>query len=290
MQKKQGANPITRESLTPKAEATVEKAEKVATRVLHTDTKWEKQGNKFKRPTVVRVSRPSVEATDAVIETADDAAARVATKKSGSIKPEPKDSPKEETQRPKHDLPRADIGMVEKKTAVMITPPPQVRPEPELPRDGRGVNRFTADKVRRPKADDDGDTEITDRPEYSERALLRLVNLVYDPIAALTMLEGAGVHPSESHLLSLTKINSSKEAWFWAHQITKEAAYRKYVEHIQVDWPLSQVLRVAFLLARRSITNIPGQCGPGFTTAVNVALEQNIIRQEEAAERADWTK
>lgn len=286
MPNKRATNPVTKEPLSPIAEVSVEMPRADRARVEKTRTEQPQK----KRPAVFRASRPSVEMTDAVMRAAEAAEAKDTTKKASGEKSQTKAAPKEEKLRPKHDLPHAEIGMVVKKEVAMITPPPQARVTPEPPKDSRGLNRFTPDKVRRAKAEDDGDPELTDRPEYSERALLRLVNLVYDPIAALTMLEGAGVHPSESHLLSLTKINSSKEAWFWAHQITKEAAYRKYVEHIPVDWPLSQVLRVAFLLARRSITNIPGQCGPGFTTAVNVALEQNIIKQEEAAERADWTK
>ncbi len=115
---------------------------------------------------------------------------------------------------------------------------------------------------------------------YSDEVMLRLVNLIYDPLASLLFKE-SGLHADEAHLLSLTRINSSKEAWYWAQQIAKEAAYNKYVQKIPCNWPISQVQRVAFLLARRSI---PGTCGPGFMLGVGLAQEQNITKSEEPGE------
>lgn len=131
---------------------------------------------------------------------------------------------------------------------------------------------------------EDTTEERKQSPAYSDEVMLRLTNLIYDPLATL-LFDQAGIHPDEAHLLSLTRINSSREAAFWAQQISKEAAYNRYIKHHPCTWPISQVWRVAFLLARRSI---PGVCGPGFTMGVSLAQEQSITKSEEAGEEGDW--
>jgi len=126
--------------------------------------------------------------------------------------------------------------------------------------------------------------ELKQRPDYSEDVQLRLTNLIYDPLATM-LFENAGIHPDEAHLLSLTRINSSREAAAWAQQITREAIYNIYVNKHACDWSPSQIWRVAFLLARRSI---PGTCGPGFMLGVGLAQEQSITKQEEPSEEKEW--
>lgn len=126
--------------------------------------------------------------------------------------------------------------------------------------------------------------ELKNRPDYSEEVQLRLTNLIYDPLATM-LFENAGIHPDEAHLLSLTRINSSREAASWAQQITREAIYQQYVNGHACTWPASQIWRVAFLLARRSI---PGTCGPGFMLGVGLAQEQNITKEEGDVESKEW--
>ncbi len=135
-------------------------------------------------------------------------------------------------------------------------------------------------KRSRQEVDEDVAEGMKLSPPYSDAVMLRLVNLIYDPLATILFRE-AGLHADEAHLLSLTRVNSSKEAWYWAQQIAKEAAYNKYVQKIPCNWPISQVQRIAFLLARRSI---PGTCGPGFMLGVGLAQEQNITKSEEPGE------
>ena len=152
--------------------------------------------------------------------------------------------------------------------------------------DGRGmmVPPYQQVKVNTVRPDGVDTEKVKANPHYSEEVQLRLVNLIYDPLATLLFKEG-GIDPDEAHLLSLTKINSSREAWFWATQFQKEAAFNRYVLRFPCKWPLSRVLRVAFLLARRSI---PGQMGPGFMLGVGLAQEQNIMKAEEAGEESNW--
>lgn len=142
------------------------------------------------------------------------------------------------------------------------------------------ASRLSAPKKQKDPAD------LSNRPEYSSEVQLRVVNLTLDPISSMTrFLEEVGIHPDEAHLLSLTRINSSREALHWANQVTKEAAFEIYVNKRTCRYPLSQIRRMAFLLARRSI---PGACGAGFTAAVNIAMEQNITQSEEAGEQSAW--
>lgn len=152
---------------------------------------------------------------------------------------------------------------VAKRTANPMLPPP-----PPPPRRSKQ------------EIDEDVSEGMKQSPPYSDEVMLRLVNLIYDPLATILFRE-AGMHADEAHLLSLTRVNSSKEAWYWAQQIAKEAAYNKYVQKIPCNWPISQVQRIAFLLARRSI---PGTCGPGFMLGVGLAQEQNITKSEEPGE------
>ena len=128
------------------------------------------------------------------------------------------------------------------------------------------------------------EVDMKSRPCYSDEVMLKLVNLLYDPLAT-DLIREAGITADEAHLMSLTRINTSKEAWYWAQQIAKEAAYNKYAKGHVCSWPVSRIQRVAFLLARRSI---PGSCGPGFMLGVGLAQEQSIVKAEEASEEDTW--
>ena len=139
-------------------------------------------------------------------------------------------------------------------------------------------------RISKAKSRDEVNEDLKSRPDYSEEVQLRLTNLIYDPLATM-LFENAGIHPDEAHLLSLTRINSSREAAAWAQQITREAIYNIYVNRHKCDWAPSQIWRVAFLLARRSIA---GTCGPGFMLGVGLAQEQSITKQEEPSEEKEW--
>ncbi len=121
---------------------------------------------------------------------------------------------------------------------------------------------------------------------YSDEYMLKMANLVFDPMA-LELCKQAGLK-DEGHLLGLTRINSSKEAFYWARQMTLEAAYNRdndpeLLEKLGDDkWPLSKVFRVAFLLLRRSLEM------KGFMLGVGLAQEQSIMKTEETGEGTEW--
>ena len=122
---------------------------------------------------------------------------------------------------------------------------------------------------------------------YSEEAILKMVNLIYDPLTIALCAE-IGI-ADEAHLLSLTLINSSREAWHWSVQMMKEAALTQRVRIHKGDllklhqrsWQLSKVQRIAFLLARRSLMMT------AFKLGVGLAQEQNIAKAEEEEEPYD---
>lgn len=117
--------------------------------------------------------------------------------------------------------------------------------------------------------------ELKRSPHYSEEAMLKMVNLLYDPLTT-QLCEEVGI-AAQAQLLSLTRINSSREAFFWATQMAKEATF-----NTERKWPLSQIIRTAFLLARRSIDM------KAFMLGVGLAQEQAITKTEETGEDADW--
>ena len=168
--------------------------------------------------------------------------------------------------------------MANPNTKAMVETPPKNGHEAELP-------RASAADLRKAQAEASGSTRYKNKTYYSDDVQLRLINLIYDPLAQ-KLFAHAGIDPDEAHLLGLTRINSSREAMYWAQQIAKEAAFNKYVRHIECDWPISQVQRIAFMLARRSI---PGECGPAFMAGVQLANEQAIQKEEQkAGEPVDW--
>lgn len=128
------------------------------------------------------------------------------------------------------------------------------------------------------------DNGLVGTAAYSDQAQLRMINLTFDPLAD-SLFKNAGIDPDEARLLSLTRINTSLEAMRWAQQIAREAAFNIYVNHIQCEWSIAKIRRIAFLLARRSL---PTVMGGGFIAAVNVAQQQNIAKSEEAAEEDGW--
>jgi hypothetical protein len=137
----------------------------------------------------------------------------------------------------------------------------------------------------RGESEDSGVGPLLDRSEYSDKVQLRLVNLIFDPLSNLSKEAAkAGLHPDDAHLLGLTRVSNSREALYWANQIAREAAFNKYVLKQECDWSIGRIHRLSFLIARRSI---PGMCGAGFTTAINVAMEQSISRSEESSEESE---
>jgi hypothetical protein len=135
---------------------------------------------------------------------------------------------------------------------------------------------------KRPR--DPNSDELKDKPYYSDEAQLRMINLTFDPLASALFREN-GIDPDEAHLMGLTRINNSREAMLWANGIAREAAFNKYVNHMDSVWPVSKIRRIAFLIMRRSL---PMVMGGGFVAAVNVAQEQNITKGEEASEESNW--
>lgn len=125
---------------------------------------------------------------------------------------------------------------------------------------------------------------LKQRPYYSDEVMLKLVNLLYDTVV-VDLFHEAGLKADIAHLIGLTRINNSREAWYWAQRIAKEAAYNKYAKGFTPSWSIGEIQMVAFLLARRSI---PGQVGPGFMLGVGLAQEQSITKAEEAGEEADF--
>jgi len=125
---------------------------------------------------------------------------------------------------------------------------------------------------------DVSDSEVLKQKSYySDEALLKMVNLLYDPLT-LSFIEETGLK-EEAHLLSLTRINSSKEAYFWAVQIAKEAI----LNNPKRTWPISKIIRVGFLLARRSIDM------KAFMLGVGLAQEQALTKGENGVEEdAEW--
>ena len=138
------------------------------------------------------------------------------------------------------------------------------------------------------EVDDVEEPDLKSKPYYSDEAMIKMINLLYDPIVA-TLCREAGI-ADEAQLLSLTKINSSREAWYWAQQIAKEAFYHRYNRDPNAPpmpknyrrWPISKIQRVAFLLARRSLDMKAFQLGVG------LANEQNIVKSEEGGEEDNW--
>jgi len=111
---------------------------------------------------------------------------------------------------------------------------------------------------------------------YSDEALLKMVNLLYDPLT-VALVKQIGIS-DEAHLLSLTRINSSREAYFWSVQIAKESALNP-----DRTWRISKIIRVAFLLARRSLDM------RAFMLGVGLAQEQALTKSDEGVgEEAEW--
>ena len=103
------------------------------------------------------------------------------------------------------------------------------------------------------------------RTYTTDEAQLRLVNLIYDT--------------DEAHILSLTRIRTSREAFLHATQITREAALLKSRD--PVTTPLSKVWRHAYLLLARSIDM------HAFNMAVGLARGQAEAEADAASEEAE---
>lgn len=115
--------------------------------------------------------------------------------------------------------------------------------------------------------------ELKQRAIYSDEVQLRVVNLIFDPSELSFIKE---MVKDEVNLLSLTRINSSREIFVWAKQIVREAALSQ-----KRQWPLEKIFRVAFLFARRSLNM------DGFKEAIKVAQEQSIAKSEDVGEEYD---
>jgi len=165
----------------------------------------------------------------------------------------------------------------------VTTPPKASSAEP------RNLAREEKQKPKHDPANDDRD-ELKRHPSYSDEAMLRLTNVIFDPMVAELCRE-ANIK-DEAQLLSFTKINSSREAIYWANQIAKEAYINRYkpggkTTHTDGTplWPIRKVRRVAFLLLRRSM---PGTVGGAFALGVGLAQEQQITKSEEGGEEDSW--
>lgn len=125
-------------------------------------------------------------------------------------------------------------------------------------------------KEREPRTAD----KLTNLPHYSNEAMLKMVNVLFDP-SMLSLSKELGIK-DEANLLSLTRINSSREIFVWAKQITREAALNPHRQ-----WKLGRIFRTSFLFARRSIDM------KAFTMGIGLAQEQNIAKSEESGEEYD---
>jgi len=183
----------------------------------------------------------------------------------------------------KKDIKKTGRGAAPREVSKEI--PKMVSKEVAISGDGhKGMTLGHKGKVSPVETHTGGTEELKDKPYYSDEVALRMVNLLYDPLAT-DLMEQAGMSADEAHLLSLTRINNSKEAWYWAQQIAKRAMFNKYAKGHKTTWSADRIQMTAFLLMRRSI---PGSCGPGFMLGVGLAQEQNIVKAEEAGEESEW--
>jgi hypothetical protein len=103
---------------------------------------------------------------------------------------------------------------------------------------------------------------------YTEGAALKLVNLLYDV--------------DEAHLLSLTRIKSSREAFMLSMQVVKEAALNPVYDADGKKVPLSRIWRRTFLTLMRSLDM------KAFAWGVGLANNQVEEEAEEPSETGSW--
>ena len=101
--------------------------------------------------------------------------------------------------------------------------------------------------------------------DYTNEASVRIVNMILDP--------------DERSLLSLSRINSSRECLLLSIQIAKEAAMDE--EICKQNIPISKVWREAFLLLRRSLDS------KTLSLSFGLAHEQAVSESEAAAEEVE---
>lgn len=117
--------------------------------------------------------------------------------------------------------------------------------------------------------------EVKQTPYYSNEALLKMTNVLFDPIAS-DLVEQANLN-REAHILSLGRISSSREAHYWASQITRDAGMNP-----KRTWTLDEVYRVAFLLLSRSINM------DAFKLGIGLAGTQAVQETEGVGEDMEW--
>lgn len=138
----------------------------------------------------------------------------------------------------------------------------------------------------------DAQARLSAGANYSDAVQMRLTNLMYDPLT-VALVKETGMN-DEVNLLGLTRINSSREAFYWAAQITKGSARLRLVQLCEQTrepdcdlgvnerhWSLRKIFRVAFLIARRSIDMV------AFKEGNKLAMEQQITKSEDTGEAED---
>lgn len=144
-------------------------------------------------------------------------------------------------------------------------------------------------------SDSDDETKMRQKPYYSDEVFVKMTNLLYDPLS-IELCKEADI-ADVAQLLGLTSITSSKEAFYWAHSVAREAFANRYRPggtggfHIDINgnkrrkWSIGKVEMIAFLVARRSM-KIP--VGSAFALGVGLAQEQTITKSEGTGEEASW--
>ncbi len=152
--------------------------------------------------------------------------------------------------------------------------PPQEKAVPAVVQ--RAASRIVGSRpLVKDKPDGTSNAEkIQGKPYYTQEALLKVINLLFDPLT-IALVEEAGIG-DEGYLLSLTRIYSSREAWHWATEIGQEA-----FQNPNRTWSISKIIRCAFLLARRSIGM------QGFLRGIDIAAQQTLVKDEAVGEEAD---
>lgn len=138
---------------------------------------------------------------------------------------------------------------------------------------------------------EDGPGTMKQKSYYSDDVFIKMTNLLYDPLTIELCTEADITDVAQ--LLGLTKINSSREAFYWSHRLCVEAFANRYrpggTGPYHPDgtrkWSIDKLRMVSFMLARRSL---PGTVGGAFALGVGLAQEQSITRSDGEGEADDW--
>lgn len=164
--------------------------------------------------------------------------------------------------------------------------------EPVIPLELQKKVKATANRPLPPlRVKQDGQTPLKQKAYYSDDALIKMVNLLYDPMT-IELCKEAEISDI-AQLLSLTNIKTSREAFYWSHRIATEAYANRYrpggTGSFHDDgtrkWTIGKIEMVAFLIARRSMT-MP--VGSAFALGVGLAQEQSITKAEDLGDGESW--